>query len=56
MNRKDANLALHKKAEEGDVTALAAVALSWRLSDMEDKLMAIDGVLTEIRRAIEERQ
>ncbi len=46
---------LSQKAEAGDSIALAALLLSHKLSDLDDRLMAIDGVLTEIRRAIQEQ-
>jgi len=46
---------LSQKAEAGDPIALAALLVSYRLSELDDRLMAIDGVLTEIRRAIQEQ-
>jgi len=46
---------LSQKAEAGDSIALAALLVSYRLSELDDRLMAIDGVLTEIRRAIQEQ-
>ena len=46
---------LDEKAEAGDTIALAALLVSRQLGEIDDRLMAIDGALTEIRRTIDER-
>jgi len=53
MKISDIVTALNAKAVDGDTTALAILYLARRLDDQNDTLKAIDGVLTEIRNAIE---
>lgn len=46
---------LRTKALDDDTLAQAVLLLAHRLSALDERLMNIDGVLTEIRNAIEQR-
>lgn len=46
---------LRNKAIDDDTFSQIALLLAHRIAALDDRLMAIDGVLTEIRNAIQER-
>lgn len=53
MKTLDLIAALNAKAEDGDTMAQVALLLHRRMGEQNDTLKGIDGVLTEIRNAIE---
>jgi len=56
MKPTDILAQIRAKAIEGDTLALVALLISYRLTELDDRLMAIDGVLTEIRSTLQERE